>query len=339
MQKLAGIQAPITESKKTVKKSLKEGYYPEDDEDEFDALSDFPDISAYEDPKATKAAKMVGKMDMPMDDEDDFNPYAFEMKGKMKKSEVKEMLKKAIMAEMKGEEEKMEETLEEASPEAMDRMDELVPRSQVKAMLYASDRIIYDLRKEGFEDEDIFDFLMDLIKTQPMGEGEEERAYEEAANMDETLNEAAEGAGSFLELANSIVRMAQDAGFDSIDISDAQSIANFLKGLAFTAGAALPGGAIAKAYRDFKKEQEPVDEAKKEDKEEEAVDVEDADIEDMEVADMPAEEPAATDGSAAGAFQDLVDAYESAKQIGDDKLTTQIANTIKYFNDNIILSK
>jgi hypothetical protein len=35
-------------------------------------------------------------------------------------------------------------------------------------------------------------------------------------------------------------------------------------------------------------------------------------------------------------FSQLVDAYESAKQLGDEKLTRQLANTITYFNKTII---
>ncbi len=35
----------------------------------------------------------------------------------------------------------------------------------------------------------------------------------------------------------------------------------------------------------------------------------------------------------------LTDAFEAAKEFGDDKLIQQVANTIKYFNDNIVLAK
>ena len=35
-------------------------------------------------------------------------------------------------------------------------------------------------------------------------------------------------------------------------------------------------------------------------------------------------------------FAKLVDAYESAKKLGDDKLTRQLANTITYFNKSVI---
>lgn len=37
-------------------------------------------------------------------------------------------------------------------------------------------------------------------------------------------------------------------------------------------------------------------------------------------------------------FGKLTDAFEAAKEFGDEKLTQQMANTIKYFNDNVILN-
>lgn len=33
----------------------------------------------------------------------------------------------------------------------------------------------------------------------------------------------------------------------------------------------------------------------------------------------------------------LTDAYKAAKELGDEKLIQQVANTIKYFNDNVLL--
>jgi hypothetical protein len=39
------------------------------------------------------------------------------------------------------------------------------------------------------------------------------------------------------------------------------------------------------------------------------------------------------------AFGDLTDAFQAAKTLGDEKLIRQIANTITYFNKNIILKQ
>ena len=47
--------------------------------------------------------------------------------------------------------------------------------------------------------------------------------------------------------------------------------------------------------------------------------------------DMPADEPDNKE-----VFSQLVDAYEAAKELGDEKLTRQLANTITYFNKTII---
>jgi len=54
---------------------------------------------------------------------------------------------------------------EKASPEAMDRMDGLVPQTALKALIGGSQAIIRDLKDDGFDDEDIFDFIMSKIKT------------------------------------------------------------------------------------------------------------------------------------------------------------------------------
>jgi len=67
--------------------------------------------------------------------------------------------------------------------------------------------------------------------------------------------------------------------------------------------------------------------------EEEEVDVE---IED-EVPEMDLDLDTSTDEpDNKEVFSQLVDAYESAKQLGDEKLTRQLANTITYFNKTII---
>ncbi len=43
-------------------------------------------------------------------------------------------------------------------------------------------------------------------------------------------------------------------------------------------------------------------------------------------------------GDAKKVFGKLTDAFEAAKEFGDEKLIQQVANTIKYFNDNVILN-
>jgi hypothetical protein len=92
-------------------------------------------------------------------------------------------------------------------------------------------------------------------------------------------------------------------------------------------------------------EGEEVEEAKKKDKEEEVEDVEvtDTEIEDVSVEDeMPAEESPATDGGIEdlaadmkGTEADLMDhlmkAFQIAKGMQNEKLETQVGNTLKFF--------
>ena len=92
--------------------------------------------------------------------------------------------------------------------------------------------------------------------------------------------------------------------------------------------------------REFELEESTVNEAE----EEEDVDIEvDADMEDptgdMEdpTADMNTGfEDIASKPDNKEVFSQLVDAYEAAKTLGDEKLTRQLANTITYFNKTII---
>lgn len=51
------------------------------------------------------------------------------------------------------------------SPEAIDRMDGLVPQTALKALIGGAQAIIRDFKQEGFEDEEIFEFIMLKIKT------------------------------------------------------------------------------------------------------------------------------------------------------------------------------
>lgn len=99
-------------------------------------------------------------------------------------------------------------------------------------------------------------------------------------------------------------------------------------------------------------------EAKKKKKEEESEDVEDttdvdvsADVDNLDVSNMGGDESKvdmnmdtttdvdAGSSEAKKAFSELTDAYRAAKELGDEKLIRQIANTITYFNKNIILDQ
>jgi phage-related tail fiber protein len=98
-----------------------------------------------------------------------------------------------------------------------------------------------------------------------------------------------------------------------------------------------------------------LDEAKKKEEEEEDIDIEsdvEGDVENLDLDITGGEEGSQIDmnmdttgdidaGSSESkkAFSELTDAYRAAKELGDEKLIRQIANTITYFNKNIILSQ
>jgi len=147
----------------------------------------------------------------------------------------------------------------EATPDAMDRMSGLVSISTVGSLIDAAGRIIRDLKDEGFDEEDIHDFIVDKITT---------------LSLDETLAEAKK----------------DEEDEEDVEIEDTETV------------------------------EEP------------------AGDEDMIDADMKGgmDMDAGSD-EAKTAFDELTDAYRSAKELGDEKLIRQLANTITYFNKNIIL--
>ena len=69
-----------------------------------------------------------------------------------------------------------DETEEALSMDATQRMDGLVPQTALKAVMSGTQAIIRDLKQEGFEDDEIFDFIVSKIKTL----GESKQPTEEA---------------------------------------------------------------------------------------------------------------------------------------------------------------
>jgi hypothetical protein len=191
-------------------------------------------------------------------------------KKKMTKAEAKKMIKDAILAEMSHNpedgpyDEKADpynlpggQYLDEATTDAIDRMNGLVDRRVLSSMLYSVGQIIKSLKEEGFEEDEIHDYLVYLITTlddSALMEAKEEKKVEDV-ETEETEEEAIE------EPADDNVDMDMEGDLD------------------------LDAGS---------------DEAK-------------------------------------DAFDELTDAYRAAKELGDEKLVRQLANTITYFNKNIIL--
>lgn len=189
-----------------------------------------------------------------------------EGKGGMSKSEAKKMIKDAILAEVDHTTPAGDE-MAEASDTAMDRMQGIVSTSTTRSFVDAASSIIRDLKMDGFDEDDIYDFLMSKVKT---------------LSVDESLGEAKKKKGT-------------------------------------------------------KKDKEGSEES------EEGVDVQGIEIDsptggvdiDMDMNDTPDMEVGSTD--AKDTFDDLAKAYQAAKGLGDEKLIQQLANTITYFNKNIIL--
>jgi hypothetical protein len=146
----------------------------------------------------------------------------------------------------------------------MDRMSGMVPISSVGSLIDAARRIISALKEDGFEDEDIYDYIMDKVKT---------------LSMDETLFEAKKDEESEIE-----------------DVIVA-------------------------------KDEVPAEEAPVEDVTDTTVDIDMDGTPDID----------AGSSESKAAFNKLTDAYRAAKELGDEKLIRQLANTITYFNKNIIL--
>lgn len=195
-------------------------------------------------------------------------------KKKMTKAEAKKMIKDAILAEMSHNPDdspydemadphnlsdytmREEDTLEEASTEAIDRMNGLVDRRVISSMLYSVGEVIKSLKEEGFEEDDIHDYLVYLVTTLD----------------DSALMEAKEEEVEDVETEETEEDVVEEPADDNVDMD--------MEGdLDLDAGS---------------------DEAK-------------------------------------NAFDELTDAYRSAKELGDEKLIRQLANTITYFNKNIIL--
>jgi hypothetical protein len=78
-------------------------------------------------------------------------------------------------------------SMDEASYEASERMDGLAPVSAKKAILSAARMIIATLKRDGFEEEDIHNYLLDLITTLPSEEDLFEAKKDEEADTEDVI--------------------------------------------------------------------------------------------------------------------------------------------------------
>jgi hypothetical protein len=143
-----------------------------------------------------------------------------------------------------------------------------VSKSSVELLVAAAKRVVGALRDSGFEQEDIYDYIMDRIKT---------------LSVDEALFEAKK----------------DEEESDTEDVIVAE-----------------PEGEV------------PAEDV--------AVDVADGDTQvDVNMDGVPDVDTGSAESKKA--FTSLVDTYNSAKELGDPKLTQMIANALTYYNKNIIL--
>ncbi len=120
----------------------------------------------------------------------------------------------------------------------------------------------------------------------------------------------------------------------SLNVSDVEAAMSFLGGALGLPAVAFLSAKAQEKLQDLKKSKD-----KKELKEEDGDEIEIEDTIEVPAEDVADVEMEAPEGEAEDnkeIFAKLVDAYESAKLLGDDKLTRQLANTITYFNKSVI---
>ena len=161
-------------------------------------------------------------------------------------------------------------SMDEASPEAMDRMSGMAPVSSIGSLIDAARKIISALKEDGFEDEDIYDYIMDKIKTLSMDEALFEAKKDEESDTEDVI------------VADTDEEVPAE-GDEDITIDDTADDTQ--------------------------------------------VDVNMDGVPDVDTGSAESKK----------AFTSLVDTYNSAKELGDPKLTQMIANALTYYNKNIIL--
>ena len=144
-----------------------------------------------------------------------------------------------------------------------------VSKSSVELLVAAAKRVVGALRDSGFEQEDIYDYIMDKIKTLSVDEALFEAKKDEEESDTEDVIVAEPGDGEV---------PAEDV---AVDVADTNT----------------------------------------------QVDVNMDGVPDVDTGSAESKK----------AFTSLVDTYNSAKELGDPKLTQMIANALTYYNKNIIL--
>jgi len=249
--------------------------------------------------------------------------------------------KHSMEEEMHDDDHKMEENHQSLDPEVAERIENLLNIPMKAKFLNAGVDLIADfLEDEMMDVGDIVSHLANELEKRvafgtPSGDSELEEG--EIEDETESINRDQSQSSSLIGRMGDI--SLEDNSFDtenddesaveevSMNASDLETAMALLGGIL-----GLPAVAILsqKAQDKLKAMKAKGKEALTE---EEEMDVE---IED-EIPAMDLDLDTSTDEpDNKEVFSQLVDAYESAKQLGDEKLTRQLANTITYFNKTII---
>ena len=222
---------------------------------------------------------------------------------------------------------KMEENHQSLDPEVADRIEGLLNIPMKAKFINTGVNLINDfLQDEVMDVEDVISHLAnELTKEYHTAADHSSAVALEGEIADEMEDEFYDGEHEEKkDLTNEV----------SMNASDLETAMALLSGIL-----GLPAVAVLSQKAQDKLKALKGKEALKEEEGDEEIEVED-EIEtpetsmDMDVdMDMstPSEEPDNKE-----VFSQLVDAYEAAKELGDEKLTRQLANTITYFNKTII---
>jgi hypothetical protein len=104
-----------------------------------------------------------------------------------------------VMDEYESKQEK-ETPIQEMDAEGYSRMDGLVSQKDINSLVNAASNIIRDLKADGFDSEDIFDFIIDHIKTLDEGalaEGKDD--YMDAVYIHQITGSGQDAAQNFID--------------------------------------------------------------------------------------------------------------------------------------------
>jgi hypothetical protein len=140
----------------------------------------------------TRMQKLAGLMTEGLYTSDEKAPMEAMSHGsesKMKKSDFKKKIKEMMLSEETPEEMAYAamDSMDEASYEGSERMDGLAPMHATKALLSAARMIIGALKRDGFEEEDIHNYLLDLITTLPSEEDLFEAKKDEESDTEDVI--------------------------------------------------------------------------------------------------------------------------------------------------------